>query len=227
MKGIVFITSSGGSAIGAFLAGLRDAGCRIPKIFIFTDRPCGAESLSAFSEVVVQRIELKDNRKFSQECSRRLVGKEISFLALFFSRLISEDLYEKIPCYNFHPSLLPAYAGFGAPRRALEDGVFFSGVTMHLVNGEIDSGKIVAQGCFALAPNTSRERYDSLAFVHKVALLFYIFEKNYLPERDYLCGDDLSEMTGQLFNPAIQYPPFRKYLLKLWRENLVVNEREV
>jgi phosphoribosylglycinamide formyltransferase-1 len=46
---------------------------------------------------------------------------------------------------NVHPSLLPAFPGLDAQRRALAAGVKVSGCTVHFVDEGLDSGPIVLQ----------------------------------------------------------------------------------
>jgi phosphoribosylglycinamide formyltransferase-1 len=46
---------------------------------------------------------------------------------------------------NVHPSLLPAFPGLEAQRRAWEHGVKLSGATVHLVDEGLDSGPILLQ----------------------------------------------------------------------------------
>lgn len=46
---------------------------------------------------------------------------------------------------SVHPSLLPAFKGPDAISRAFFAGVKVSGVTVHLINEDIDNGKIIAQ----------------------------------------------------------------------------------
>ncbi len=46
---------------------------------------------------------------------------------------------------NVHPSLLPAFPGLEAQRRAIDHGVKTSGCTVHFVVAEMDSGPIVLQ----------------------------------------------------------------------------------
>jgi phosphoribosylglycinamide formyltransferase 1 len=53
---------------------------------------------------------------------------------------------------NVHPSLLPAFAGIGAIRQAVEYGVKVMGVTVHLVDEGVDSGPVVLQESFSLLP---------------------------------------------------------------------------
>ncbi len=80
---------------------------------------------------------------------KKIVGK--SFLDFFddkglgFSRVM-----------NVHPSLLPAYPGLHGYERAFHDGVKISGVTVHLVDAGLDTGKVILQGAF------EREEKDSL-----------------------------------------------------------------
>jgi len=46
---------------------------------------------------------------------------------------------------NIHPSLLPAFPGKEAIRQAYEFGVKITGVTIHYIDADIDSGPIIAQ----------------------------------------------------------------------------------
>jgi phosphoribosylglycinamide formyltransferase-1 len=51
---------------------------------------------------------------------------------------------------NVHPSLLPAFAGVGAIKQALDYGVRVIGVTVHLVDEGVDSGPVLLQEAFEL-----------------------------------------------------------------------------
>jgi phosphoribosylglycinamide formyltransferase-1 len=46
---------------------------------------------------------------------------------------------------NIHPALLPSFPGVNGIRQALEYGVKVTGVTVHFVDGGMDSGPIIAQ----------------------------------------------------------------------------------
>jgi phosphoribosylglycinamide formyltransferase-1 len=64
-----------------------------------------------------------------------------------YMRLITDVLVT--PWYgkmiNIHPALLPAFPGVNGIRQALEYGVKVTGVTVHFVDGGMDSGPIIAQ----------------------------------------------------------------------------------
>ncbi len=64
------------------------------------------------------------------------------------SPYLLEEFQGKI--FNIHPSLLPKYGGKGmfgnhVHKSVLDSGDFETGVTIHLVNGEYDEGRILAQ----------------------------------------------------------------------------------
>ena len=46
---------------------------------------------------------------------------------------------------NIHPSLLPKYKGLNTHHRAIDNKDKYSGCTVHFVNANLDSGKIILQ----------------------------------------------------------------------------------
>ncbi len=82
------------------------------------------------------------------------------FLAAFRGRVL-----------NLHPSLLPAFPGTEAIRRALEHGARVTGCTVHLVDAGIDEGPILAQ---VAVPIHDDDRLDTLgARVHAAEHALY------------------------------------------------------
>jgi phosphoribosylglycinamide formyltransferase-1 len=78
---------------------------------------------------------------------RRLHG---GFLSAFRDRVL-----------NIHPSLLPAFPGLDAIRRAFEHGVGWTGCTVHLVDDGLDSGPIVAQIAVEVRPDDTLATLES------------------------------------------------------------------
>lgn len=64
-----------------------------------------------------------------------------------FMRLLGESFLAKFPSriVNTHPALLPSFPGAHGVRDALDYGVKVSGCTIHLVDGGMDTGPILAQ----------------------------------------------------------------------------------
>jgi phosphoribosylglycinamide formyltransferase-1 len=71
---------------------------------------------------------------------------------------------------NVHPSLLPAYRGLHTHQRVLEDGVRFSGCTVHFVRPEMDEGPIVFQACVPVRADDTEDTLAArvLAWEHKL-----------------------------------------------------------
>ena len=65
-----------------------------------------------------------------------------------YMELIGAPFLERFPnaVINVHPSLLPAFPGLRAVQQALDYGVKVFGVTVHFVDGGVDSGPVILQG---------------------------------------------------------------------------------
>ena len=61
---------------------------------------------------------------------------------------------------NVHPALLPAFPGTSAVADALAWGVKVTGVTVHLVDEQVDHGPVVFQEAIEIAPDDDRESLE-------------------------------------------------------------------
>ncbi|WP_338554596.1 phosphoribosylglycinamide formyltransferase [Paenibacillus sp. KS-LC4] len=115
------------------------------EMFIF--KPKDYPSREAHDSVILAELERR--------------GIELIVLAGYM-RIITPVLVE--PFYgrmiNIHPSLLPAFPGMNAIGQALDYGVKLTGVTVHYVDGGLDSGPIIAQQAVGVADG---ETEDELA----------------------------------------------------------------
>ena len=71
----------------------------------------------------------------------------------------SERGYTRI--VNIHPSLLPAFPGVKSYAQAFRFGVKVTGVTVHLVEPDVDSGPICAQEAFSIADCRSVDEVEA------------------------------------------------------------------
>lgn len=64
-----------------------------------------------------------------------------------FMRILSPVMVDAFPnrIVNIHPSLLPAFPGLHPQQQALDAGVTESGCTVHLVDGGVDTGRVLGQ----------------------------------------------------------------------------------
>jgi len=67
-------------------------------------------------------------------------------------QLLSDEFLARFPdrVINVHPALLPAFPGLGAVEQALAYGAKVFGVTVHFVDGGIDSGPVLLQRAVSL-----------------------------------------------------------------------------
>ena len=81
-----------------------------------------------------------------------------------YMRKLPENIFEHFEnkIINIHPSLLPSFGGKGCygihvHEKAIEAGVKITGVTVHFVNKDYDSGKIIAQSAVPVLPDDTPE----------------------------------------------------------------------
>jgi phosphoribosylglycinamide formyltransferase-1 len=87
-----------------------------------------------------------------------------------FRAFKNRDENAYFPVVNIHPSLLPAFKGANAYEDAFAYGVHLSGVTIHLVDEEMDHGPILAQEAFPRLPEDTFADFKArgLAVEHKL-----------------------------------------------------------
>ncbi|RMG33924.1 MAG: phosphoribosylglycinamide formyltransferase [Methanobacteriota archaeon] len=102
-----------------------------------------------------------DSRRAHEQAILEILRKyPIEFIVLAgYMRIITPYLLNQYPnrFINIHPSLLPSFKGLHAQRQALEYGVKVTGATVHLVNEEVDAGKILAQKCVPVLEDDTEE----------------------------------------------------------------------
>ena len=93
------------------------------------------------------RTKLDESAEAAYVAALRQSGAEWIALAGFMRILKGDFLraFEK-KVINIHPSLLPAFPGLEAWKQAHDYGVKTTGCTVHMVDGGIDTGSILAQG---------------------------------------------------------------------------------
>lgn len=112
-------------------------------------------------------------------CSH-LVGEEVDIVLLAgYLKKVGPITLHKFNgrIFNIHPALLPTYGGKGMYGRhvheaVLEAGELETGVSVHLVDAEYDTGPVVAQCRVPVEPGDSVETLS--ARVHERELLFVV-----------------------------------------------------
>lgn len=99
---------------------------------VFAFRPKEYPNREAYESEILQKL---------QAC-----GVELIVLAGYM-RIVTDVLVNAYSgrMINIHPSLLPSFPGVDAIGQALDYGVKVTGVTVHFVDGGLDSGPVIAQ----------------------------------------------------------------------------------
>ena len=101
---------------------------------------------------------------YDRALARELKARDVGLVCLAgFMRIVGGPLIDAFPnaILNVHPALLPSFPGVDAQRQAIDHGVKVSGVTVHLVTGELDAGPIVLQRAVAVLGDDTRETLSS------------------------------------------------------------------
>jgi phosphoribosylglycinamide formyltransferase 1 len=167
MRTLAVLASGEGTNFEALALAERrgDLGGRI--VALLSDRP-DAPSLERARRLGIEalalpagrfRTRLEDERPWHEALRAR--GVEVVLLAGFMRRL-HDTLLDAFPerILNIHPSLLPAFPGLQAIRRAFEHGVRVTGCTVHVVERALDAGPIVAQSAVEVRDDDTLETLE-------------------------------------------------------------------
>jgi phosphoribosylglycinamide formyltransferase 1 len=121
-------------------------------VLVLSDRPAVKaleRAASAGVETVVLGPEdFRDRDAYTDAVRDGLIARRVDTVVLAgFMRVLAPSFFEAFPdrVLNVHPALLPAFPGGRAVRDALDWGAKVTGVTVHLVDDEVDHGPIVLQ----------------------------------------------------------------------------------
>ena len=217
MSRIGVVLSAGGSA---FARSFDLSGLPADRFLILTDRPCGAEEMARERDIQTIRIEEPDRAGLSQSCADRMSEADCHVALLHFSRLVDENLFERIPTLNVHPGLLPAFPGLDGVGDAFAANSLFQGATLHWVDGGVDTGPAISQ-CVSAVPKTATlEWRQKLAYLHKVivTLQFMDWFADAAPQGLPSGGGDWIAEGAVWINPGMVSPHRQQQVNALMQE---------
>jgi phosphoribosylglycinamide formyltransferase 1 len=160
---IAVLVSGGGTNLQALLdtvhgheveiVAVASGSAQAPALARAEDR--GVETL------VFARGDYPDRLARDEALADYLQSKGVRLVVLAgYMELLADVFLERFPgaVINVHPSLLPAFPGLHAVEQALDYGVKVFGVTVHFVDGGVDTGPVILQGAVELAgPGTPEQ----------------------------------------------------------------------
>lgn len=169
------IASSGGAVFAVARRLYLSCGSELDARVV-TDRPCDIERLCEELDIPHRRIGDASAQGFSAKAAEWLYQERVDWICLFFTRLVTKELFDVIPCVNVHPSLLPAFRGLGALQQALDSGVRFLGATAHTVDATTDSGPVLVQVVAPLPAGASLQTLRRISFAQKLYVFLVLLE---------------------------------------------------
>ena len=140
---------------------------------VVCDKDCQAFHLSKklkYETLIVKKNEYKFETIIQSHLKQNKI--ELICLAGFMTILSPNFVSEwKNKILNIHPSILPVYPGLNTHKKVLKSGMRFHGSTVHIVNENIDDGKILGQFTFPIEKNYKME--DLIDKIKKSENYFY------------------------------------------------------
>lgn len=148
----VFASGSGSNFQAIVDAAQRGSLPNVDIALLVCDKP-GAKVIERAEKAGVPRFVFRPKdyaarEDYEREILQMLQEKQVDLIVLAgYMRLITSVLVSPYEgrMINIHPSLLPSFPGLNAVEQALEHGVKVTGVTVHFVDGGMDTGPIIAQ----------------------------------------------------------------------------------
>jgi phosphoribosylglycinamide formyltransferase 1 len=129
----------------------------IAVVAVASDKP-DARALQRAAEVAVPiaafpRSDFPDRPARDLAMADWLASFETELVVLAgYMQLVSDEFLGRFSgaVINVHPALLPAFPGLGAIQQAVDYGVKVFGVTVHFVDGGVDTGPVILQRAIEL-----------------------------------------------------------------------------
>ena len=178
LPALAVFCSGEGTNLQALLDAARRGRLRARVALVISDRP-GARALRRAARAGVEARCVDPKRSPTRAAYERALirlceARAIRLVCLAgFMRILSPVFVRRYRhrILNIHPALLPAFPGASAVRDALVWGANVTGVTVHLVDEQVDHGPILLQEAVAVRPGDTEATL--LARVHRVEHRLY------------------------------------------------------
>tara|TARA_Y100001958_G_C21237895_1_gene564761 strand:+ start:2607 stop:3281 length:675 start_codon:yes stop_codon:yes gene_type:complete len=169
---VCILASSGGYTFDYLLSAINlgIVDCSINKII--TDRSCRTDSIA--KKHGIRHSTISQDMSLGKAAYSNLLLRQIpestDLVLISLRRLIGGDILREFPnrIVNTHPSLLPAYQGYGANKKLLNDGkAMFGGCSCHLVNELPDDGPIIIQSVVPLDEINEQKEWELKLWHHQ------------------------------------------------------------
>jgi len=161
---IAVFASGQGSNFGAIVDAVQAGKLDVSIELLVCDKPLAPvvqrAERAGVEAFIFKPKDYASREAYEQEILLHLERKKVDLVVLAgYMRIITDVLVKPYEgrMVNIHPSLLPSFPGVNAIGQALDYGVKLTGVTVHYVDGGLDSGPIIAQSLLQLEAEDTME----------------------------------------------------------------------
>lgn len=164
----VALSSSRGSTFQAVLDAIKNHTLNAQCLGLITDKAdaqCREKAQAAgLPAIILEKLPDESRETYDVRLSDAIrdLGTPDVICALGWLRILSADFVKAWRIINVHPSLLPKYGGKGmyghnVHQAVLDAGEDETGITIHLMDAGVDTGKILLQKTCEVHPGDSVE----------------------------------------------------------------------
>jgi len=175
---LAVLCSGHGTNLHAILNAIRAGRLRARVALVISDQPKAGALARARRAGVATRVIDPTRYPSRRRSDRALIAAcEVAHVKLIclagFMRILSPAFVRRFRhrILNIHPALLPAFPGAHAVRDALAWGAKVTGVTVHVVDAQVDHGPIILQQALQIVPGDSESTL--LSRIHRVEHRLY------------------------------------------------------
>ena len=148
IKTAVFISGTGSNLKNLINFSKLNKSPIVVELIISNDIKATGLKFSKIFKIKKKVYNFKKKNFAEKKILLELKKKQITLICLAgFMKILSKKFIKnfKGKILNIHPSLLPKFKGLNTHERAINNNEKYSGCTVHYVNSQLDSGKIILQ----------------------------------------------------------------------------------
>jgi phosphoribosylglycinamide formyltransferase-1 len=177
-KRVAVLISGFGSNLQALIDACAASNYPAQIVLVISNKP-DAYGLERAKKAGIKNISINhknfaSREEFDAKLTLELEKEKVDIICLAgFMRLLTASFINRWQgkIINIHPSLLPAFKGVDAIRQAFDYGVKITGVSVHYVVQEMDSGEIILQKPIAIGSRETLEQLEKK--VHRLEHSLY------------------------------------------------------
>jgi len=181
---VAVFASGQGTNFQALADAVRDQKLDVTIELLVCDKPSAPvverARLAGVDAFVFKPKDYPSREAYESEIAAELARRGVGLIVLAgYMRILTPVLVDAYygRMINIHPSLLPAFPGVNGIGQAWEYGVKLTGVTVHYVDGGLDSGPIIAQRAVEVEQDDTESSLAERIHATEQALLPWVVQQ--------------------------------------------------